>query len=359
MEDNTLDFFDLYVEPTNVEPEKDDVEKDPVDPIDTETDTDTDVATDVDAEHELDDVDPAAPDVDSDTEEEDDYLKVNFDYLKQMGALILPDDYEFKATEKGFQKALEDSKVNAQRLIFEQMFEELPQQGREVLNYFYQGGRDIQGFLKLYEAPDYAAMDVTDNEAVQEAIVREHRRKTTKFSEAKIEKELETLKDSYRLAEEAEEARQELANLSKAEKEAKLEADRAASIAERQAIQQEITELGGLLKTVKEVNGIPIENKDASLIINSLYKPIKLTDGTTTTSFNFKLTRALADPKLRALLAKLVETDFDFSTLARKTETKAAIALKERLKESQRQMGGRLPRGTGNFDVSTADLDFK
>lgn len=344
MEDNTLDFFDLdgYESP---EPAVEPAEE-PTEPVNTDV-TEEPIEPEEPAE-------PAAEDVDSD--EEDEALKLNYEYLKGLGALYLPDDYQFKATEKGFEEAVKTSNENLQKALFDGMFEDMPEEGKALLSYYANGGTNVKEFISVHSRPDYTKVDLED-ETVQEAIVREGLKRTTKFSDAKIEREIESLRYSFRLREAAEENQSELSRLDNEEKAALAERAKIDAAEQQKAIKAEIAELSKTIKSVKDINGIPITEKDEALVINSLYNPIKLTDGTKTTSFNYKLNQALADPKRRALLAKLVETDFDFSYLARKTKTEATVSLKDKLKETARFKGSTTGARSG-FDIDSVDLNL-
>ena len=136
MEDNTLDFFDLdgYESPEPaVEPADE-----PIDPVDTDP-----------IEDPVEPTDPVEPDEVTDTDEEDDALKLNYEYLKGLGALYLPDDYQFKATEKGFEEAVKASNENLQKALFDGMFEDMPEEGKALLSYYANGGTlDLEKPLK-------------------------------------------------------------------------------------------------------------------------------------------------------------------------------------------------------------------
>ena len=347
MEDNTLDFFDLdgYESPQPlIEPEETTEEVETTEEI-TEEVEDTTVVVE----------EPETPEEDS-VEDEDETLKLNYEYLKGLGALHLPEDYQFKATEKGFEEAIKASNDNLQKALFDGLFEDMPEEGKALLNYYANGGTNVKEFVSLHSRPNYSKVDL-DDETAQEAIVRESLKRTTKFTDAKIEREIEALRYSFRLREAAEEGQTTIAQMDAEERAALAERAKLEAVEQEKAVKAEIAELSKTIKSVKEVNGIPLSDKDEALVINSLYKPIKLTDGTKTTSFNYKLNQALADPKKRALLAKLVETDFDFSYLARKTKTEAAISLKDRLKETKRFGSGRTGSSSG-FDSDSATLNL-
>jgi hypothetical protein len=293
-----------------------------------------------------------------DTDEEDEVIKANFEFLKTQGALLLPEDYEFKATPKGLEEALAHSKTNEKNSIVAELFEAMPDQGKQLLQYYLNGGTDVNQFIDVYSRPSIESLDLED-EKVQEYIVREYLKSTTSFPDAKIEKNISTLKDNFRLKEEAEELSAELTKMEKAQKAAFVESElRRADEIQKQALAAR-TEFETTIGTLKEINGIPYSKEDANKVVDALYKPVKLSDGTVTTRFNYNLDKALSDPKKIALLNKILESDFKFDFLARNKASEAAKELHKKLKDTQILRGNLRGSGDiGEFDYKKAKLDI-
>jgi hypothetical protein len=330
--DSAADPIELGVEPTEaVELEEPIEATDPIEPVETATATE-----------------PI---------EEDEVIKANFEFLRTKGALLLPEDYEFEATEEGFEKAVADADAYRQEAIIAEMFSAMPQQGKELLQYYLNGGTDVQAFVSMYSEPDITTVDLEDEDA-QERIVKQLFKETTRFSDAKIQKIVDSYKDDMRLKEEAEEAIPELTRLRDERRQQFIEEERIKDQKLKAQAAQARQELYTTLSGISDINGIPYSKEDVNKTMASIYNPVKLTDGSVTTMFNYRLQQTLADPKKIALLNKLMEEDFKFDFITRKKTSAAANILKNKLKESQKFKGSAVtPSGSG-FDFNAAKLDL-
>lgn len=290
-------------------------------------------------------------------EDEDEVIKANFEFLKTQGALFLPDDYEFKATAEGLEKAVADSAENFRQAAIGEMFEAMPQEGRDLLQYYLNGGTDVKSFMELYAEVDLEKVDLESEES-QEWAVRQLLKETTKFSDARIERTIEQYKDDMRLKEEANEALPELIALRDARKKEFIESEKIRNAEIRKKAEEQRLEFQNILSSVKEINGIPYTKEDSVKAIAAIYNPVRLSDGSVTTMFNYRLEKALSDPKTVALLNKLLESDFKLDTVVRKKTTDATESLKKKLKDAQKFKGGVDTRTTGDFDFSKATLDL-
>lgn len=335
-----LDFSDSDEPIPNPEPTEDVV----TDEIDEPTpDLDTPVADD-DIEEPI-------------AEDEDEVIKANFEFLKSQGALFLPEDYEFKATAEGLEKAIAESAENFKQNAINDMFSAMPQEGRDLLTYYLNGGTNVKEFMQVYSEVDPTSLDI-DNEEHQEWAVRELLKETTQFSDARIERTIKLMRDDMRLKEEAQEAITELQNLKEAKRQAFVESEKQRQEEiKRQAAEQK-AEFSRLLSELNEINGIPYSKEDANKAIADIYSPVRLTDGSVTTMFNYRLNKALSDPKTVALLNKLMESDFKLDSVARKKTTDATSQLRKKLKDAQKFKGSVDTRTSGDFDFSKAKLDL-
>ena len=293
-----------------------------------------------------------------DEDEESDLIKANYEFLLTNGALALPEDYEFKSTPKGLEKALADSTENLKGIVVEEMFSALPDQGKQLLQYYLNGGTDIEEFIKISSEPSAATLNL-EEESDQEYAVKSYYKATTSFSDAKIQKHIDGLKANYSLKEEAEELSLELDELKNARKAqfvaqaaVEAEANKAAAAEAMRSFKETVTGF-------QEINGVPYSKEDANKVVEALYRPIKLKDGTVTTRFNYNLESALADPKKIALLNKILESDFKFDFLSRKKASEAAIQLHKKLKDTQNFRGNiRGAEPLVEFDYKSAKLDI-
>lgn len=283
--------------------------------------------------------------------------EANYGFLKDAGYLILPDDFKFEPTEDGWQKALEENNKNLQEVIIEDMFGRVPDEGRLLLNYFLSGGTDIEKYQDTVKFNDYKALDPA-NEDHQKSLVEKFLRETTQFSKDEISDYIEDLEINNKLSVKAKEAFDKLDNISDQRHKALLAEGEKQKQEEVARVQKSISELSDTIKANKNIFGIPFSDSDAKLVVDSFFKPIKMQDGSIATSYEMKYFKAMQDPKKAAILAKIIENDFDFSFIGRKQTTDATKNFKKQLSDAFKVNRGNVSTGnnTGDFNWDSVDL---
>lgn len=285
--------------------------------------------------------------------EDADFYSATFDLYKEKGFFFLPEDYKFTPTEEGFEKALADSAEGFKESIFEELKAELPEKGLALLDYMRQGGEDIDQFIKVHTSPDYENVDLS-SEVNQKMVVKTWLEKSTKWNEAKIDKHIQSLEITGDLETEAEEAKTGLAELSITEKAELSKNAQAQARARKEAEAKAVEALNTAIKSNKDINGYPISEKDSHLV-SFLLKPIKLEDGTMTTAYNYKHAMLMRDPKFAILMAKLVNSNFDLTTLNNKKQTEVTKTVHTKLKEAMKHKG-KVAAGQRGSDDELDDL---
>lgn len=293
-----------------------------------------------------------------DDDESDEVLSTTFSILKDKGFLALPEDYEFTPTEEGWDEMLRTNFENMQALAVQSLFEEMPEEGKMLLNYYLEGGRDIDTFVKIQREGDFPETIDEDDVETKRNLVAAYYKKTTKFSDDKIKRSIRDLEMEGKLDEELTDAQDYFKTYKTEELRRQAEADKQAEVARKQQVTEAVKTLTDTIKGNKEIYGVPFVEKDAAMVVNSLFSPVRLKDGTTTTSFNLKYQEAMNDPKKVALLVKLLESDFDLTPIKRKKETEATNSVKEKLKMAldNRKSGSVKPRSRDDFDIESAQI---
>lgn len=292
-------------------------------------------------------------------EDEDNIYKVNFELLKESGALVLPEDFEFEATEEGFTKALEASKDHIRTQVLDELTSQLPKSGVELLNYMLQTGTDdISAFLEAQKEPDFETLEFAEeDETIQEDVIRVYLSNTTKYSPERIEKEISRYKLDGELYTQASEAKTELAAMQKEYKEQMVEMEKERAKKEKEQYDAAVASFSKTIESTSEFNGIPFTKEDAKRLTESVFKPVKTKEGRVTTKFNMKLEEALMDPKKTAVLAKLLEADLNLESFKKPMQTKVVKDVKTKLdKAVNSYMKGKTPQTKGGFDWESASL---
>ena len=280
-----------------------------------------------------------------DTNEDSNIFSVYFEDLKEKEFLDLPEDFEFKGTEDSLKEAITLSKERMR----EKEKEDLVSSFQEFV---YQ---NLDAIQNTYTGVDFENIDLTD-ESVQKDVVRYYLKKTTKFKDEQIEKKINQYEQ---FAELEEEAKANLEELKKIDVEEKAEVAKQAVEYEkaRKKAQKDADALfQKTLKEMDEVSGIKV-NKDK--VFQSLYKPVKLEDGTVTNSFNIKLQEALTDPKKVIFLAHLLENNLELEKIEEaQVATKAAKTLKQKLADAQKSSAAKIKAFDSDKPGKTSLSDF-
>lgn len=300
---------------------------------------------------------------DDNTSIEDDYeltpdvYEANYKFLTGSGYLMLPEDYEFEPNEEGWKKALEESNKNLQEVVVEDMFNRVDDKGRLLLNYFLSGGSDLDRFMDTLKFDDYNSLDLT-NESHQRSVVEKLLRETTQFSKEEIADYIEDLDINNKLETKAKEAKDKLDGIKSQREKQLVEVGKQERDEEVKRVQKSMSDLAETIKANKNINGIPFTESDAKLVVDSFFKPIKQKDGSVTTSYETKYYAAMQDPKKAAILAKIIENDFDFSFIGRKQTTDATKEFKKQLTNAFTPKRGNPGTGgsTDGFNWDTANL---
>jgi len=113
----------------------------------------------------------------------------------------------------------------------------------------------------------------------------------------------------------------------------------------RQQEQEFKTSIQETLSEMDDYNGLKFTAEDKTSLVNYLTKKNhKIDDTRSVTEFQVKLQEAFKEPKKVALLAKLLRSDFDFSTIAKTAVTKKTKEIKRNIEQRQNTR----PNGSGS-----------
>lgn len=270
------------------------------------------------------------------------YVKGIYEYLREQQLLAVPDDFEFNPSEEGLKEALEKTKEN----LYSSFLEEVPPEGKELLEYYRSGGRDIQEFMAMQQEPDYESIAVED-EDIAKAIIYNYYKATTAFSDQRIEKELQRLEENQELLEIAEESRQELQKIQTHRKAQLIEENKLRKEEQKKALEEAKQKVSKVVKA-KNIRGIQIEEKEGEALMQSIFTPIKTKDGSVTTTLMMRLMQALSDPEEILILSKLASQDFKMDFLLPAAKVKANKDLTQKLKDlHQKKATKQLKDNTG------------
>lgn len=140
-------------------------------------------------------------------------LESYYSILSEQNLLYPDEDFEFDGTEESLQTAIQQTKNNLSIAAQQALWQSLPEKWRPALQYALQGGDDVDTFLSTVKEIDTDSLNV-DDEKHQREILKRYYSETTSFSSDKINNLVEKASLANTLAEDAEDALEELKTIS-------------------------------------------------------------------------------------------------------------------------------------------------
>lgn len=295
-----------------------------------------------DNEDNVDNVDDVDDEVEDDITEEQKEVIEQVSSLKNLGALLLPDDYEVESVEK----ALEDSNNYRNQMAINTVFNSIPDvevpglgNAKDLFVYMFEhGGTDLDKFKQIFgnESFNPNNFDLQKEEDRRKILETYYSKKG--FNEAKTKKLVDKIFDDFEDESEATEALGELVKIDAQSKQAhlqELELKKQEKLKEAQiAYQHQVDILNG--KDL--VGGYPMGKEEKPKALNSLYNKVNV-GGKEMSDFDYRLQGVvLRNPELTLALSAFLNTlsqdnkgnvFFDLSKFERKEKTKVVKNLRE------------------------------
>ena len=220
--------------------------------------------------------------------------------------------------------------------------QELDEDAKAFIKFKIQGG-DTSEFFKTYQNTSEITLGDIEDEDYQDNLIRYQLQKEG-WDKDEIEDRLEFLTESNKKSKFAERYHDRLIKEQEKEKQALVKQAEEQKIRAKQQEEQFRASIKDTLDTNKEINGIKFTDKDKNNLINFLTKKEKLEDGIVITGFQKKLSESFNDPKKIALLAKILNDDFDFSSFEKSAITKKTKEIKRNIEQRQSMR----PTGSGS-----------
>ena len=220
--------------------------------------------------------------------------------------------------------------------------EELDEDAKAFIKFKIQGG-NTSDFFKTYQNTSEITPGDIEDEDYQDTLIRYQLNKEG-WDKDEIEDRLEFLTESNKKAKFAERYHDRFMKEQAQEKQALTKQAEEQKTRAKQQEEQFRTSIKDILDSNKEINGIKFTDKDKGNLVNFLTKKEKLEDGRVITGFQKKLSESFNDPKKIALLAKILNDDFDFSSFEKSAITKKTKEIKRNIEQRQSMR----PSGSGS-----------
>lgn len=275
----------------------------------------------------------------------------------------LPEDKEELSEDEYFD--LNDQEIEGRVTeTFEAFFEELDEEGVDFLKFKRDGGRS-QDFISIYgnsPVPDFEGGYNAENEGHRQEVIESYLFLVDKMDAEEVKDRLEWLKENGKEKAYSDKYYNKLVEIDTAQKTALLQGQAAAAKKKEAEAKKFNAAMAELLDKTEQVGQLKITKEDKKKLGNFFTKPsVRVGKNKYVPEFNYKLGQILKAETPEAkqtllLLGKLVDNGFDFTDIITKAETKAAKAVKSKLKDSK---NGVKPSSSGNYTKrSLADFDF-
>lgn len=291
---------------------------------------------DVDTE-DLEDIQGAGNDT-TDDEPETVSHKSTLSFLQSKGLVDFELEEGEELTEEKAEEILEDSIEESVEGRVQELMSEMPEEVKNIVKYALDGGDVNNLFSKLVAQPTVKItkdLDLED-EANQIMVVKASQKAKGEDDET-ADAYIEFLKESGKLKTVSEKEKDKIVDAQGkvAQAEAKKVAD--AKKAAKENHRKFKNELSGFINESEQVGNFTINKKDKRNLPSYIAdRNVKLEDGRQVTGMQEALFKALNDKEKTVMLAKILQSDFDFSEIAKAEKTKFSREVKRDLNRSKK-----------------------
>jgi len=262
----------------------------------------------------------------------------SLEMLKEKGLVNYELEEGEELTEAKAEELLEDSYEESLNNKVKDLFEDMPPMVKE-LNKFVLDGGSPEEFMEAYRAGNSSVitrdMDMT-KESNQELVVRKALEEQGHDADY-IETQLEFLKEKDKLEMMSE---KHYSKWEKADEDNKKDLIKRQEDYKKQLKENERalkSNVSNFITEHKEVNGLKFSTQDKTVLPNYMSKRnVKLENGQEITEMQRDLYGAMQDENKAILIAKLLKSDFDFSSLKNSAATEVTKKAKEELRRNKK-----------------------
>lgn len=265
----------------------------------------------------------------------DDIFKVLATDFKKRGILNFENEIEGDLDEEGFTELYENEIENRIQETFEGFFEEMDEDAKSFLKFKKDGGKTSDFFNMLQTTVGMPKGNIEDEDH-QKRVAEYYFKTVEKVDDEDIADKIEWLEENGKLDKYAKKYDKKLQDLETTQKDSVIkQQEAAAKQAEKDAaeFQKEVRESLNKMDSVKD---LPLSAKDKSELLTFITKPsVKVGKNKFITEFQAGLQKVSSNYEGLIALAKLIKSDFDFSSIKTKVATKQTQELKENLRRSK------------------------
>lgn len=251
-----------------------------------------------------------------------------FNFLKEYNVLNTDEDFEFDGSADAIERALNQTKNNTVKQVRDEIWNQLPDDFKPLLEYGLKGGTSLQDYLSTFKEVDYDELDIEDTIS-QKQLVKDYYKQYSNYSDEKIEKFINNLEKSEALKEAAEEALIDLKEYKETAKANFIANQEAIRLKEQQEIAAATAELEATLSSYTQ------DTKRVERLKHFIFSPIREAN-TTTTEFSKVLSNIEKNSTHLIQLADILadynpNTGFSFERIKKQLKSESAKSFRELL----------------------------
>lgn len=281
-------------------------------------------------------------------------------FLKEKGLVEYEEDPEKPLTEEEAENLLEDSWESAVEKEVEATIKDLPDEIKQLIKFAHKGGDvgELLGKMVQHATSGINKNSDIENEDTQILAVSMDLR-AQGYDQEYIDTQIEFLKEKDKLEGVAKKAFDKIVAEQEAETAGQVERQKQALENKKKAAREYKTNITTHINSLEEAGGLPISKQDKAVLPTYISEPtVELQDGRFVSEMQADLFKVMADKDKIVLLAKLLKSDFDFSAIERKSQSRASRGIKEEIQRADKtsaitssSSGGHKPQKKALWDM--------
>ena len=286
--------------------------------------------------------------------------KATLSFLKERGLVEYEEDPEKPLSDEDAENLIEDSWEAALEKEVESTIKDLPDELKQLIKYASKGGDvgELLGKMVQHATSGINKNSDIENEDVQVLAVTMDLR-AQGYDQEYIDDQIEFLKEKDKLEGIAKKAFDKIVAEQEAETAGQVERQKQAIEAKKKAAREYKTNITTHINSLEDAGGLPISKQDKTVLPTYISEPtVELQDGRLVSEMQADLFKVMADKDKIVLLAKLLKSDFDFSAIERKSQSRAARGIKEEIQRADKtatitssSSGGHKPQKKAVWDM--------
>jgi len=208
--------------------------------------------------------------------------------------------------------------------------DDLGNDGKQLIKFLKEGGT-ISQFLNTYQKEAALPVQSVDSEEDQEKFLRFYLTNEEGMTAEEAKETVDDLKDLGKLDKNAERYFSLYSRKVDKERQAILERQEEYKRTQEEQSREFKKNVVEVINNTSDLNGFKLNRKNKDSLLNFITRPTVKTENGYVSQLQVKMSEALSDPKKLVIMAKLLQSDFDFSDITKTVESKVSNKVKDSL----------------------------